>query len=74
MNKQTTFNALLILVVLGLITIIVQSVPETQALLNSPLPTPLPSPSPTPGPSVEAQKAMDYLAQREKIAPEIWSS
>ncbi len=70
MNKQTVFNALLILVAVGLVTIIIQSVPETQALLNSPLPTPVPSPSPTSGPFVEARKAMDYLAQREKTAPE----
>jgi hypothetical protein len=80
MNKQTTFNTLLTLLALGLAVIIIQSVPETQALLNSPLatpasfnsplPTPVPSPSPTPGPSVEAQKALAYLAQRERLTPE----
>ena len=80
MNKQIAFNTLLTLLALGLATIIIQSVPGTQALLNSPLPTPasfdsplptpVPSPSPTPGASVEAQKAQVYLAQREKIAPE----
>jgi len=80
MNKQIAFNTLLNLLALGLAIIIIQSVPETQALLDSPLPTPVlfdsplptpvPSPSPTPGPSVEAQKALAYLAQREKIAPE----
>lgn len=80
MNKQIAFNTLLTLLALGLATIIIQSVPRTQALLNSPLPTPasfdspLPtpvlSPSPTPGTSLEAQKAQVYLAQREKIAPE----
>lgn len=80
MNKPIAFNSLLTLLAVGLATIIVQSVPETRALLNSPLPTPapfdsplptpVPSPSPTPGPSVEAQKALAYLAQREEIAPE----
>ncbi len=40
MNKQTAFNALLTILAFGLATIIVQSVPETQALLNSPLATP----------------------------------
>jgi len=80
MNKQIAFNTLLTLLALGLATIITQSVPETQAILNSPLPTPVlfnsplptpvPPPSPIPGPSVEAQKALVYLAQREKIAPE----
>ncbi len=80
MNKQIAFNTLLILLVLGLTLSIIQSMPETQALLNSPLltpasfdsplPTPVPSPSPTPGPSVEAQKALAYLARREGIAPE----
>ncbi len=76
MNKKITFNTLLTLLVLGLATITIQSVPETQALLNSPLPTPrlfdsplptpVPSPSPTPAPSAAAQKALAYIAQREK--------
>jgi subtilisin family serine protease len=80
MNKKITFNTLLTLLVLGLATITIQSVPETQALLNSPLPTPrlfdsplptpVPSPSPTPAPSAAAQKALAYLSQRERLAPE----
>ena len=81
MNKQIAFNTLLTtLLALGLATIIIQSVPETQSLLNSPLPTPrlfdsplptpVPSPSPTPGPSIAARKALAYLAQRERTASE----
>ncbi len=82
MNKKIAFNTLLTLLALGLVTIIVQSVPETRALLNLnlplpipasfdfPLPTPIPSPSLAPGPSVKAQKALDYLARREKIVAE----
>lgn len=80
MNKKMTFNTLLTLLVFGLATITIQSVPKTQALLNSPLPTPrlfnspLPtpvsSPPPTPTSSAAAQKALAYLRQRERLAPE----
>lgn len=72
MNKRIAFNALLALLAFGFAIIIIQSGPETQAFLNSPLPTPclFNSPLSTPVPSAAAQKALTYLAQRERIAPE----
>lgn len=72
MNKRIAFNAFLALLAFGFAIIIIQSGPETQAFLNSPLPTPclFNSPLSTPVPSAAAQKALTYLAQRERIAPE----
>ncbi len=79
MKKQATLNPLLILAFVLLagwvVTVLTQTSfasatfgsPLATPLFNSPLPTPNPSPTPLPGPSVEAQRALAYIAQRRGI-------
>ncbi len=84
MSKRTALNILTVFLALGLMAAILHSASQTgsvsaflnsplstPSLLYSPLPTPLPSPSPTPTPSVEAQKALTYLARREGIPTQV---
>jgi len=82
MNKRIVSNILVVFLVIVLAVLALRSLSITRVeavsasfssplpapgSFNSPLPTPIPSPTPIPGPSVEAQKALTYIAQRESI-------